>query len=169
MNETERNWYAVYTKPKSEKKLNQSLQTKKIQTFLPLLSQKKKWSDRIKIVEEPIFKSYLFVKINFKEESLEVLKDKNAMQFVFFNGKPSTISENDISLIEIFLNEYPEKIKIEELNKLQKGNEVEIQSGPFKGKKAIVEKVKNAYQVILNIPLLNRVIRLEVAKEVLGF
>lgn len=164
-----KNWYVVYTRPRAEKKLLLELQEKSIESFLPLLPVKKKWSDRIKIVDSPIFTSYIFVKINFQEDSVNILKLKNALQFIYFNNKPAIIDDNDIELIKIFLNEYPDRLKIEQKEKLQKGNEVLIQSGPFKGRRAVIEKVKNDYIVILNLPLLNRVIKLEISKESLGF
>jgi transcriptional antiterminator RfaH len=55
-------WYAVYTKPRGEKKLREALDKKSIESFLPLLSEKKKWSDRYKIISSPLFASYYICK-----------------------------------------------------------------------------------------------------------
>jgi transcription antitermination factor NusG len=162
-------WYAVYTKPRTEKKLNDALRQKGIESFLPLIQIKKKWSDRFKLVLTPLFTSYIFVRIAYEKESLKVLNEPNAMNFVFFAGKPALIENNDMELIKLFLEEYPEKIKIQQNEKLKKGNQVLIQSGPFAGRRAVIEKIKNNYKVVLNLPLLNRVISIEVKKEDIGF
>ena len=60
-------WYAVYTKPRWEKKVNSLLLQKGIEVYCPLNKVRRKWSDRIKTIEEPLFKSYVFVKIKDEE------------------------------------------------------------------------------------------------------
>ena len=58
---TEKKWYALYTKPRWEKKVYRLLSERGMEAYCPLNKVKKKWSDRIKLVEEPLFKSYVFV------------------------------------------------------------------------------------------------------------
>ena len=58
-----RHWYAIYTRPRWEKKVYGMLMEKEVETYCPLNKVQKKWSDRLKWVEEPLFKSYLFVKV----------------------------------------------------------------------------------------------------------
>ena len=76
------NWFAVYTKPRSEKKLRSLLEKFSIESYLPLLRVKKKWSDRIKIIENPLFTSYLFVRIKYRESYLKVLNLPHTVGFV---------------------------------------------------------------------------------------
>jgi len=159
------NWYAVYTKPRAEKKLREALEKKSIQSFLPLITEKKKWSDRQKLISVPLFASYVFVKIDYLQDSLRVLQEPQAVQFVQYNGKPATIEEDLIELIKSFLEEYPDKVRLEQESKLRKGSIVEIKQGPFAGKKVVVEKVKNDYYIIAHLPMLNRTVILEVRKE----
>lgn len=162
---TLQSWYAVYTKPRSEKKLKEALDKKAIQCFLPLISEKKKWSDRYKITSVPLFASYIFVKIDFHEKSLKVLQEPNSIHFVYYNGKPATIDDETMELIELFLEEYPDRVKVEQDAKLRKGNILEIRQGPFAGRKVTIEKVKNEFCIIVQLPMLNRTVRLEVKKE----
>ena len=56
-------WYAIYTRPRWEKKVNHLLLQKGVESYCPLNKVRRKWSDRIKIIEEPLFKSYVFVKV----------------------------------------------------------------------------------------------------------
>ncbi len=158
-------WYAVYTKPRGEKKLRDALNKKSIETYLPLLSEKKKWSDRYKIISSPLFASYLFVKIDLHQDSLRILQEPNSVQFVHYSGKPARIDDETIEMIRLFLDEYPDKIKIEQEAKLRKGNILEIKRGPFAGRKVTVEKVKNEYYVVVQLPMLNRTVLMEVKKE----
>ncbi|HRX93358.1 MAG TPA: transcription termination/antitermination NusG family protein, partial [Chitinophagaceae bacterium] len=60
--ETNKRWLAVYTKPRWEKKVNKLFKEKGLESYCPLNKVRRKWSDRMKIVEEPLFKSYVFVK-----------------------------------------------------------------------------------------------------------
>ena len=159
------NWYAVYTKPRGEKKLKEALHKKSIECFLPLISEKKKWSDRNKIVYSPLFASYLFVKIDYARDSLLVLQEPNSVQFVNYNGKPASIEETNIEMIRMFLEDYPDKIKLEQESKLRKGNILEIKQGPFAGKKVSFEKIKNEYYIVVQLPMLNRTVLMEVKKE----
>ena len=82
-----------------------------------------------------------------------------------YNGKPATIEDDLIELIKTFLEEYPDKVRLEQESKLRKGSIVEIKQGPFAGKKVVVEKVKNDYYIIAHLPMLNRTVILEVRKE----
>ena len=58
-------WYALYTRPRHEKQLFEELTNRGIEAFLPTYKIRRRWSDRYKIVEEPLFKNYLFVRIKF--------------------------------------------------------------------------------------------------------
>jgi transcription antitermination factor NusG len=98
-------WLAVYTRPRWEKKVNQLLQEKGFESYCPLNKVRRKWSDRIKIVEEPLFKSYVFVKVN-DENRTAVRMTTGAINFVYWLGKPAVIKEREINAIKKFLNEY---------------------------------------------------------------
>jgi transcription antitermination factor NusG len=98
-------WLAVYTRPRWEKKVNQLLGEKGFESYCPLNKVKRKWSDRIKVVEEPLFKSYVFVKVS-EADRTEVRMTSGAINFVYWNGKPAVIKEKEINAIRRFLNEH---------------------------------------------------------------
>lgn len=100
-----RKWLAIYTRPRWEKKVSQLLLDKGLENYCPLNKVRRKWSDRIKIVEEPLFKSYVFVKVS-EEERAAVRMTNGAVNFVYWNGKPAVIREKEISAIKRFLDEY---------------------------------------------------------------
>lgn len=104
-NSTVKKWLAVYTRPRWEKKVNQLLGEKGIESYCPLNKIRRKWSDRYKIIEEPLFKSYVFVKVS-EDERKDVRLTNGAINFVYWDGKPAVIKEREIAAIRRFLDEY---------------------------------------------------------------
>ncbi|MGQ0739680.1 MAG: UpxY family transcription antiterminator [Bacteroidota bacterium] len=100
-----RKWLAVYTRPRWEKKVNLLLADKGLESYCPLNKVRRKWSDRMKTVEEPLFKSYVFVKVS-DEDRASVRMTSGAINFVYWNGKPAIIKEREITAIKRFLDEY---------------------------------------------------------------
>ncbi len=133
-------WYAVYTRPRWEKKVNGLLLQKGIESYCPLNKVRRKWSDRIKTVEEPLFKSYVFVKIA-DEERTSVRMTNGVVNFVYWEGKPAIIKEKEIQTIKRFLDEYEnvEAVKME----ISPGDNVQVASGPLMDKEGKVLEVKN--------------------------
>ena len=89
-------WYAVYTKPRNEKKLAERLNGKGIEAYLPMRRTLKQWSDRKKMVDEPLISSYVFVNV-LQEHYFEVLNTPGAVKYIWFCGslfKPSSQIEN---------------------------------------------------------------------------
>ncbi len=159
------NWFAVYTKPRSEKKLSVLFNKFHIENYLPTLSLKRKWSDRFKIIETPLFTSYIFVRINYRQMYVKVMSIPNSVGFVQAYGKPAIIPQEDIDFIRSMIEEFPDKIKVIEKEMLQKGKEVLIRTGPFKGRTGIIEKVKNETYVLLEIKSIQKVLKVEMNKE----
>ena len=100
-----RKWLAVYTRPRWEKKVNMLLTEKGLESYCPLNKVRRKWSDRMKVVEEPLFKSYVFVKVD-NNDRIAVRMTNGAINFVYWDGKPAVIKEKEINAIKRFLNEY---------------------------------------------------------------
>ena len=123
-----RKWLAIYSRPRWEKKVNQLLQEKGLESYCPLNKVRRKWSDRMKTVEEPLFKSYVFVKVS-EENRTEVRMTPGVINFVYWDGKPALIKEKEINAIKQFLNEY-ENVEVEPLN-LELNQRVKITTGPL--------------------------------------
>jgi transcription antitermination factor NusG len=134
------NWYAVYTKPRWEKKVNELLLKAGVEAYCPLNKVRKKWSDRIKWVEEPLFKSYVFVKIA-EEEKTAVRMVNGIVNFVYWLGRPAIIKDKEIEIIRKFLNEYTE-VRAEPLN-LRIDAKIKINRGVLMDKEAKVVEVMN--------------------------
>jgi len=135
-----KNWYAVYTKPRWEKKVFGLLSEKGVEAYCPLNRVRKKWSDRLKWVEEPLFKSYVFVKVS-KEEAAGVRMVNGVVNFVYWLGKPAIIKNKEIEIIRKFLNDHDE-VQVAPLD-LQVDSRITILQGALMDKTGKVVKVFN--------------------------
>ena len=127
MKENNLHWFAVYTKPRWEKKVAGILDEMGIENYCPLNKVVKQWSDRKKIVLEPIFKSYVFVRVP-ESEKWELKSINGIINFVYWLGKPARIKDEDIQTIRKFLHEFSD-ITVKEASQLRVNSKVRIRQG----------------------------------------
>ncbi|WCL49403.1 UpxY family transcription antiterminator [Leptospira sp. GIMC2001] len=164
----QREWHIVYTNPRAEKKVKTYLDRYEIINYLPLLNIKSKWSDRWKMVEKPLFTSYLFVRISYWEEKNKVLMLPGIHHIVFYKGVPATVTQEDLDLVDLFVQNYAETLKVQKHESLQAGKKLEIKHGKFKGKIVEVLEQKNKFYVVVNLPMMGQTVRAEIQIEDLG-
>lgn len=154
----EKQWFALYTKPRWEKKINTALLKKDIDVWCPIQKIQKQWSDRKKIVEEPLFKSYIFVNINYKSERLKVLMTDGVLNFVHYLRKPAVIKEEEVNIIKKYLDEEMVQIAIISSDGFQPDSKVRVNHGVFMdkegtvlrgGKKKVYVQLKSLGQVMV--------------------
>lgn len=102
---TEFNWYALYTKPRWEKKVAENLTRAGIENYCPINKVIRQWSDRKKTVLEPVFKGYVFVRV-LENKKWEVTEIDGVINYVYWLGKPAVIRDEEIDTIRKFLNEF---------------------------------------------------------------
>ncbi len=123
-------WLVVYTKPRWEKKVNISLVNKGIEAYCPLNKVRRKWSDRMKTIEEPLFKSYVFVKVE-DAGMTEVRFVDGVLNYVYWNGKPAIVREEEIIEIKKFMSEY-EDVEVSSIE-LKPADAVVLNAGVMMG------------------------------------
>ncbi|MDN3676660.1 UpxY family transcription antiterminator [Flavobacterium paronense] len=138
-------WYALYTNPRQEKKVAAKLQQIGFEVYCPLIIQVRQWSDRKKKVEVPLLPSYVFVKVEPKERD-KVFQVSGVVRYLYWLGKPALIRDEEIALMQNWLQG---TVASFEVNSIQPGDNYEIPSGPFGGKKGIVEKISNTQITIV--------------------
>lgn len=163
MNEIVKSWYAIYTKPRWEKKVNQLLLNKRIESWCPLQKVERQWSDRRKIIEEPLFKSYVFVKIN-KAENLEVLQTDGVLNFVYYLGKPAMIREAEINLIKSYLQEKDVVISTQSWEAISEDMKVQVKQGVFMDNTGTVVRASKK-RIFVRLDSLGQVMIVEFPKE----
>jgi transcription antitermination factor NusG len=143
-------WYALYTRPRFEKKVDLDLRDEGFEVYLPMMHTRKKWSDRMKWVDIPMFSGYIFVRVSHREY-FKILQHPAVMKYISFGGKPSVVPEKVIETIQRALCE---GVDFEVTNKIFKpGQPVDITAGPmigfsgevvrYAGKKCLLVRVAN--------------------------
>lgn len=135
-----KHWYAVYTHPRWEKKVHKLLTEAGIESYCPLNTTIRKWSDRLKKVEEPLFKSYVFVHL-LTSELQAVRNTPGVVNFVYWLHKPAIIRDQEIEDIKRFLGEYDQVEVIRMDGPIRPGNRLRITSGLLMEKEATAIKV----------------------------
>lgn len=130
-------WFALYTKPRNEKKVAETLAALGIEVYCPLVTTIKQWSDRKKKVESPLIPSYVFVKIE-EANRKDVFQVAGVVQYVFWLGKPAKIQPHEIEALKTQLAAPVVKVTLETWSP---NAQIQINEGPFKNQMAVVEKV----------------------------
>jgi transcription antitermination factor NusG len=156
----EKSWYAVYTKPRWEKKVDERLQNKNIESWCPTQKVEKQWSDRKKIIHEPLFRSYVFVHINYVAERLPTLMTDGVLNFVHYLKQPAIIKDEEVLNIKKYLSAEDAKVELISTEGFKPDTKVKINFGVFMDKEGVVLK-GNKRKVYVQITSLGTVMVVE--------
>ena len=159
-----RNWYAVYTKPRYEKKLTSYLNDKGIEAYLPLRKTLRQWSDRKKLVEIPLMSSYVFVNV-IPNQYYDVLNTPGAVKYIWFGGKPAVIPAKQIETLKLITST---NLEIECVSgTISKGSHIKVISGPLKDLTGELLNYAGKNKVIVRIDHLDKVLMLTISPQLL--
>jgi transcription antitermination factor NusG len=133
-------WYVLHTKSRNEKKIAALLSSRNVKVYCPVREEVRQWSDRRKKVSEPVFKSFVFVFLeDYKMDATPVLEIPGAVRFLWWQGKPGVVREEEIEAIRNFLTMYKDTaITVE----VKAGQSVTIKEGPLREQRGTVLQVK---------------------------
>ena len=151
-------WYAAYTCANHEKKVRDQLQERCVESFLPLYQTVRRWKDRQKRLEMPLFPGYIFVRIALVDR-LTILQVPSIVRLVGFNGHPAELPQAEIDSLRKGL---ASGIRAEPNPFLTIGRHVRIKSGPLEGREGILIRRKGRLRVVLSIDLILRSIMVDV-------
>ena len=157
-------WIAVYTKPRHEKTVSNELYKKGYEVYLPLLKEKRKWSDRKKWIEFPLFKSYLFVKTDIKN-SLSVVQSYGVVKIIKFGEKVGIVQNEIIDSIRLMIEG---GYKPEPLDYFIKGDPVIVKEGPLKGLIGEVVRIDNNERLIVRIDAIQHSVSIQIERGFLN-
>jgi transcription antitermination factor NusG len=130
-------WYVLYTKPRQEKKVTDSLNAIGIEAYCPIVTVVKQWSDRKKKVQIPLINSYVFVNIG-EQKREAVFKVSGIVRYLFWLGKPAVVRAIEIEALQRSLEGIVASF---EVSAIQKDTIYKIPEGPFQGFEGIVKNV----------------------------
>jgi len=162
MSKSSKLWYAVYVKSRAEKKVAVEFEYESIDHYLPLIKKLKQWSDRKKWVEEPLFRSYIFVNIE-QKDYFKVLQVPGTVKYISFERKAVIIPEEQINAIKYYLEESDPQ-NIDEA-KWQKGIKVEVISGSMAGLVGELIEVQGKKTVKVEIEAIGSTLLIHVSKN----
>ena len=159
--DTSKKWYAVYTRPRWEKKVADLLVKKHLENYCPLNKVVRQWADRKKLVLEPLFTSYVFVHTT-PQEHLAIKQTDGILNFVYWLGQPAVIRDEEIDAVKQFLDEY-QNVQLEKID-VNMRDRVRISSGPLMAREGDVIEVRSK-TVKVQLPSLGYVMTAEVEKS----
>ncbi len=134
-------WFALYVQPRKEKVVEKELLKNNYEVYLPLKKSLRQWKDRKKMVEMPLIPSYVFTRI--KEcEMWNIITMSGCIKFIWFNGKPCPIPDDQINSMKLLLEKNAE-VELENDIRPNKGDRVKIVEGPFAGLVGVIKRGKN--------------------------
>jgi len=151
-------WFALQVRTRQEASVAQQLNGQGYERFLPLYKLRKRWSDRIKEVNAPLFPGYLFCRFN-PQDRLPILKTPGVIQIVGFNNGPTAVDEAEIRSIQTLVTA---GVPHQPWPFLAAGDRVRIESGPLLGLEGILIDVKRSHRLVLSVTLLQRSVAVEI-------
>jgi transcription antitermination factor NusG len=151
-------WYAAYTFAKHEKRVVQQLDERRIQSFLPTYRSVRRWKDRKKVLELPLFPSYVFVQMS-AHSRLQILSLPGVLGLVCFQGKPATVDSVEIENLRQGL---ADRTIVHPHPYLKAGRRVRIRSGSLAGVEGVLVRKRDCARVVLSISLLQRSVSVDI-------
>jgi transcriptional antiterminator RfaH len=155
-------WYTLLTKSRHEKVVQENLELKGYQTYLPTRTVIKKWSDRKKKVTEPLFKGYVFVYIPYLSR-IGVLETTGVVRIVMFNGKPGVLHDYEMTAIKKVLEaNRTHGLVVDTIDGISEGDTVEVTNGPLIGLRGQFTTIKNENKLVISIDSIGKSLAVEV-------
>ena len=151
-------WYALQVRTRYERVVAEHLGGRGYEWFLPLSKERKRWSDRIKEVESPLFPGYLICRFDVQNR-LPILKTPGLIQIVGYNRQPISVDEFEIAAIQTLVaSGLPNQL----CSFVEIGDRVRIQSGPLYGLEGILVESRGRHKFVLSVSLLQRSVAVEI-------
>ena len=157
-----RSWYVIYVRSKHEKNVHLALLDKGIDASLPMMTVVRKWSDRKKKMQIPLFRGYVFVKIDVNIDNLNVLQTAGVVKFIGIRNKPSRIPDEQIHWMHMLVAE-SDTVRAEK--EIPVGQRVRVMIGPFKGIKGVVRRVGSRSRLVVLIESIMQAISIDIKPE----
>jgi transcription antitermination factor NusG len=154
-------WVALQVRPRSEKLVAMALSSREIEVFLPLYRARRRWSDRIKELQLPLFDGYVFCKLNLLYR-MPALTTPGVIQFVGIGKTPVPIEEDEIAALQsVVKSGWPSM----PWPFLQVGQRVRVEYGALRDLEGILVQIKGSHRLVLSVALLQRSVAVEVDRD----
>lgn len=157
-------WYVLYTKSRTEKAVADKLRERGIEVYCPLVKTRRQWSDRVKTIEEPLFRSYCFVNLEEQQRS-QVFGVPGIVRYLFWMNKPAVVRDSEITIIKRMLNEIDStNIRVESFSS---SDRIKIKSGCFTNQEGNVISQQGKTLIVL-IDSLQMVMKVDLSRTLVS-
>ncbi len=150
-------WYAIRTRSRHEKVVNQQLASRGVEAFLPLVNRRRRWKDRWKDVCFPLFPGYSFARFPYRER-LAVLTAVGVVQILGTNGHAIPVPDHEIESIRQLVTS---TLPFDPHPYLREGMEVEVLQGPLAGVRGILVRKGGRARLVVAINVIQRAASVE--------
>ena len=154
-------WFALRVKPRAERIVADALRGKGYEEFLPLHKERRRWSDRVKTVETPLFAGYVFCRFDVLRR-LPIVTTPGVLHVVSTGRDPQPIDDEEIDSIRVLVGS---GLDLEAWPYLHIGQRVRIVGGPLAGASGILLAVKAQRRLVVSVTLLQRSIAVEIPES----
>jgi transcription antitermination factor NusG len=156
--ETHSPWFALHIKSNFEKVTATILTAKGLDVYFPTFRSRRRWSDRVKEIDQPLFPGYLFCRFD-PNHRLPILVTPGVLSIVGVAKTPAPIEEDEIQAVRRIIDS---GLAARPWPFLHAGQHVRIEKGPLAGTEGILLELKNRYRIVISISLLQRSIAAEI-------
>lgn len=156
-------WFAISIRHQHERRVESALSASGVETFLPAYRTRRRWSDRIKEIEAPLFPGYVFGRF-LPRDRVRVLQTPGVAAIVGFAGAPVPVPDHEIADIRAALSA---QLPLRPWPHLRAGDRVRIEAGPMRGVEGFLLREKNDLRLVLGIELLQRSVAVEVDQSMI--
>ena len=154
-------WFALRVKPRTDRLVADALRGKGYEEFLPLHAERRRWSDRVKTVQAPLFAGYVFCRFDVQLR-LSILTTPGVMHVVSTGQVPQPIADDEMTSLRVLVGS---GLAVEPWPYQFVGQRVSIVSGPLAGSSGILQSVKNKDRLVVSLSLLQRSVAVEVPES----
>jgi transcription antitermination factor NusG len=154
-------WYALRTKSNCEQRVADGLHARGCDFFLPTYRARRRWSDRVKEVDAPLFPGYIFCNFD-SAERLPVISTPGVVNAISFGKTLVPVDEIELNAVRAFL---ASELPVSPWPFLKVGQRVRIQRGPLTGVEGVIQTMKSTFRLVASVSLLQRSVAVEVDRE----
>ena len=157
----EHKWYALTVPYQHERLAERALQSKRLETLVPVYRSLRRWSDRVKEVEVPLFAGYVLCRFDLSDR-MEVMDTPGVARIVGFGGAPAALEDSEIAAIQQVV---ASKTPLAPWPYLKTGDRVRVERGPMRGLEGTLLRTKDALCLVIGVELLQRSIAVQVERD----
>ncbi|HEY4364079.1 MAG TPA: transcription termination/antitermination NusG family protein [Bryobacteraceae bacterium] len=154
-------WHAVTVRHQHERLVATALELGGVQTFVPVYRARRRWSDRVKEIDAPLFPGYVLGRFAMPDR-LKVMRTPGVVRIVGFGGVPARIGDGEIDNVRRAVES---KLKLGPCPHLRAGDRVRVAEGPLRGVEGTLLREKGAIRLVIGIELLQRSLAVELERE----